>query len=70
MFLQILEIESNKILKLVPIINHTMLLENIFKLDNISYDFLLTLLSSIIYTIVLLKLISFEWKNEKMIFNS
>ena len=47
-----------------------MLLENIFKLDNISYDFLLTLLSSIIYTIVLLKLISFEWKNEKMIFNS
>ncbi len=72
MFLEQIEIKLNHILALIPVINHTMLLEQVFETNTINTDLLinlgLMLISTIIYSIIILKIISIQYKSEKVLF--
>ncbi len=72
MFFDILGIEMTPILALIPGINHTMLLKTIFcetiqspDLVNIAIMFV----STIIYSIIIIKLITKQYKSEKILFS-
>lgn len=72
MFLDILEINMTPILALIPVVNHTMLLKTVFcgtiqttDLINIIIMFL----STIIYSVIIIKLITKQYKSEKVLFS-
>ena len=72
MFLDILEINMTPILALIPVVNHTMLLKTVFcgtiqfsDLINIAIMFITT----IIYSIIIIKIITKQYKSEKVLFS-
>lgn len=72
MFLDILEINMTPILAFIPVVNHTMLLKTVFcgtiqtaDLVNIIIMFV----STIIYSIIVIKLITKQYKSEKVLFS-
>lgn len=72
MFLDILEINMTPILALIPVVNHTMLLKTVFcgtiqttDLINIIIMFV----STIIYSVIIIKLITKQYKSEKVLFS-
>lgn len=72
MFLNLLEIKLTPLLSLIPIINQSMLLNsiacnNIMKND--ITNLIIMLISTIIYSFIIIKLISKQYKSEKILFN-
>lgn len=69
MFLEILNINITNGLSFIPIINHTIMVDNILTgTINIS-NILITIISSIIYIILLLIFINKMYKSERILFN-
>lgn len=72
MFLDFLNIEMNTILSMIPILNHVMLLETVF-CDNLSTENILNIsimfITTIVYSIIIIKYISRQYKSEKILFS-
>lgn len=69
MFLEMLNIKLNSVLSIIPVINHTTVINDIL-ISNINYqNILITISSSIIYTILLIIFIIKEYHSEKMLFS-
>ena len=69
MFLEMLSINISGLLSFVPIINHTIVINNILTSSININNILITIISSIIYIIVLLLFINKMYKSEKILFN-
>ena len=69
MFLEMLNINISGVLSFIPIINHTIVINNILTSSIIINNILITIISSIIYIIVLLLFINKMYKSEKILFN-
>lgn len=71
MFFDLLGMELNPILSLIPIVNHALLLEIIFCQSLTFVDtinILIMFISTIIYSIIIIKLITKMYKSEKVLF--
>lgn len=71
MFMDIMEVELTPVISLIPIVNHVMLLETIFcqKLTgNDIINIAIMFISTIIYSIIIIKLITKMYKSEKILF--
>lgn len=69
MFLEMLNINISGLLSFIPIINHTIVINNILTSSININNILITIISSIIYIIVLLLFINKMYKSEKVLFN-
>lgn len=69
MFLEMLNINISGVLSFIPIINHTIVINNILTSSININNILITIISSIIYIIVLLLFINKMYKSEKVLFN-
>lgn len=69
MFLEMLNINISGVLSFIPIINHTTIINNILTSSININNILITIVSSIIYIIVLLLFINKMYKSEKILFN-
>ena len=69
MFLEMLNINISGVLSFIPIINHTIVINNILTSSININNILITIVSSIIYIIVLLLFINKMYKSEKILFN-
>lgn len=69
MFLEMLNINISGLLSFIPIINHTIVINNILTSSININNILITIISSIIYIIVLLLFINKMYKSEKILFN-
>ena len=69
MFLEMLNINISGVLSFIPIINHTIVINNILTSSININNILITIISSIIYVIVLLLFINKMYKSEKILFN-
>lgn len=72
MFMDLLGISLNPIISCIPIINHTMLLKAIFCNSVMGSDIiniLIMLLTTLVYTIIILIIISKQYKSEKILFS-
>lgn len=65
MFLEMLNINISGVLSFIPIINHTIVINNILTSSININNILITIISSIIYIIVLLLFINKMYKSEK-----
>jgi ABC-type Na+ efflux pump, permease component len=69
MFINILEIEMTPILSAIPIINHTLLLNDIFN-GNVNYlNIAIMFISTIICVILVIKFIVKQYRSEKILFS-
>lgn len=69
MFLSMLNIKLNGILNFIPIVNHTIVINDILT-GTINYaNILITIISSSLYIIILITLISKIYKSEKILFS-
>lgn len=68
-FLEMLNINISGLLSFIPIINHTIVINNILTSSININNILITIISSIIYIIVLLLFINKMYKSEKILFN-
>lgn len=69
MFLEMLNINISGVLSFIPIINHTIVINNILTSSININNILITIVSSIIYIIVLLLFINKMYKSERILFN-
>ena len=69
MFLEMLNINISGVLSFIPIINHTIVINNILTSSININNILITIIFSIIYIIVLLLFINKMYKSEKILFN-
>lgn len=69
MFLEMLNINISGVLSFIPIINHTIVINNILTSSININNILITIISSIIFIIVLLLFINKMYKSEKILFN-
>ena len=69
MFLSMLNINLNGILNFIPIVNHTIVINDILTGTINTNNILITIISSTIYIIILISLISKIYKSEKILFN-
>lgn len=69
MFLEMLNINISGVLSFIPIINHTIVINNILTSSININNILITIISSIIYILVLLLFINKMYKSEKILFN-
>ena len=69
MFLSMLNINLNGILNFIPIVNHTIVINDILTGAINTNNILITIISSTIYIIILISLISKIYKSEKILFN-
>ena len=69
MFLEMLNINISGVLSFIPIINHTIVINNILTSSININNILITIISSIIYIILLLIFINKMYKSEKILFN-
>lgn len=72
MFFDILKIDMTPVLALVPVVNHTMLLKTVFcgtvqSADLINLVFMFV--STIVYSVIIIKLITKQYKSEKVLFS-
>jgi sodium transport system permease protein len=69
MFLNVLGIDMNPVLSLIPIVNHTLLINDIF-CDNINIlNISIMFISTIVYVIIIIKFITHLYKSEKILFS-
>ncbi|MBQ8193067.1 MAG: ABC transporter permease [Bacilli bacterium] len=69
MFLEMLGIKLTKSLSLIPILSHNFILNDIFSGTINNTNIIIVILSSIIYSIILIYIIIKEYKSEKILFN-
>ena len=70
MFVQVLEVKATSYFYFIPILNHTTILMDLYS-KNINYmNFFFTIISSIIYTVIILKFLLVKFKSEKVLFQS
>lgn len=69
MFLNMLNINLSGILNIIPIINHTIVINDILTSNINTTNILITIISSIIYIIILILYISKMYKSEKILFS-
>ena len=69
MFLEMLNINISGVLSFIPIINHTIVINNILTGTTNINNILITIISSVIYIIILLLSINKIYKSEKILFN-
>lgn len=70
MFLQMLDFELGGCLSMIPILNHSFVLNDIFAGSISGVNIMIVVLSSIIYSLVLVLVIIREYKSEKILFGS
>ena len=71
-FLDLLNINMTPLLSLIPVVNHTMLLKTVFCGSIQSGDFInmvIMFVSTVIYSVIILKLITMQYKSEKVLFS-
>ena len=66
---KLLNIKLNGYLNLIPILNHSFILSDIFLNKINKVNILLTIISSIIYALVLIYIIVKQYKSEKILFD-
>lgn len=69
MFMQLLNIKLNGYLNLIPILNHSFILSDIFLNKINKVNIFLTIISSIIYALILIYIIIKQYKSEKILFD-
>lgn len=69
MFFDILEVSINPIISLIPIVNHTLLINEIFCGNINIVNILIMFISTIIYVVILIKVITKLYKKEKILFS-
>lgn len=69
MFLSILKINLTSGLNLIPIVNHTIVINDILTGTINTTNILLTIISSVLYITILISVISKIYKSEKILFN-
>lgn len=70
MFLQLLNTKLNNGLIFIPILNHNFILNDIFLGDINALNIIITIVSSIVYALVLVYIIIKEYKSERVLFDS
>ena len=70
MFLEMLEIKLSNYLVFVPLINHNFVLNDIFAGNIDIFNILVIIVSSILYSLILVWIIVKEYKSEKILFGS
>ena len=70
MFLEILSVKTNSILSLIPIVNHTLLLNDVFKGTINVGNLLLMILSSLVYIVLMFIFIKKVYKSENILFKN
>lgn len=70
MFLEILSVKTNSILSLIPIVNHTLLLNDVFKGTINVGNLLLMILSSLVYIVLIFIFIKKVYKSENILFKN
>lgn len=69
MFMDLMDIGFNHYMALIPVVNHTLLIEQIFYGKYDILDIVIMFISTIIYSIILIKLISILYRKEEILFN-
>ena len=70
MFIQVLDLNTTTYFYFIPILSHTTILMDLYS-NNINYmNLLYTIISTIIYTVIILKFILTKFKSEKVLFQS
>lgn len=70
MFIQVLDINTTTYFYFIPILSHTTILMDLYS-NNINYmNLLYTIISTIIYTVIILKFLLTKFKSEKVLFQS
>ena len=69
MLLDILHVEMSATLALIPVVNHTMILKALFCDSVKPLHFILMIVSSIIYVAIVIKVITRQYKSEKVLFS-
>ena len=70
MFLEMLEIKLSNYLVFVPLINHNFVINDIFAGNIDIVNILVIIVSSILYSLILVWIIVKEYKSEKILFGS
>ena len=70
MFIEMLNIKLNGFLNFIPILNHSFVLNDIFSGNINILNIIIVLISSIMYSVILIYIIIREYKSEKILFNS
>ena len=70
MFLEMLDVKLESYLLLIPILNHCFVLNDIFAGNINPSNIIITIISSIIYSLILVCIIIREYRSEKILFNS
>lgn len=70
MFIQVLDVNTTTYFYFIPILSHTTILMDLYS-NNINYmNLLYTIISTIIYTVIVLKFLLTKFKSEKVLFQS
>ena len=70
MFIQVLDVNTTTYFYFIPILSHTTILMDLYS-NNINYmNLLYTIISTIIYTVIILKFLLTKFKSEKVLFQS
>ena len=70
MFIQVLNVNTTTYFYFIPILSHTTILMDLYS-NNINYmNFFYTIISTIIYTVIVLKFLLTKFKSEKVLFQS
>lgn len=70
MFIQVLDVNTTTYFYFIPILSHTTILMDLYS-NNINYmNLLYTIVSTIIYTVIVLKFLLTKFKSEKVLFQS
>lgn len=70
MFMQMLDVKLGSYLTLIPILNHSFVLNDIFAGNISAVNIILVVVSSIVYSLILVWVIIKEYKSEKILFSS
>lgn len=72
MIFDILEVKISTIIAFVPVVNHTMLVNNILTIgfvSNTMIHIIIMIISTLVYSFVIIKIITKMYKNEKILFS-
>ena len=69
MLLDILKIDMTSTLALIPVVNHTMILKALFCDSLVPIHFVIMIVTSILYVIIIIKVITKQYKSEKVLFS-
>lgn len=70
MFIQVLDVNTTTYFYFIPILSHTTILMDLYS-NNINYmNLLYTIISTIVYTVIVLKFLLTKFKSEKVLFQS